>query len=101
MKAVPSLAIALGLLAGPATLMAIATPFPPVFNPVLPTSGMGFSRSDQLIQEQMRFNQQNQANVITPSIENTINNSEDVLLIEVDGQLLTPAEAQEKLLEQE
>ncbi|MDG2991758.1 hypothetical protein L3556_12580 [Candidatus Synechococcus calcipolaris G9] len=101
MKAVPSLAIALGLFAGPATLTAIATPFPPIFNPVLPTSGMGFGRGDQLLQEQMRFNQQNQANVINPSIENTINNSEDVLLIEVDGQLLTPAEAKKELLDQE
>lgn len=101
MKTFPSLVIALGLLGGPATLIAIATPFPPVFNPVLPTSGMGFGRNDQLLREQMRFEQQNQANVIhNPSLENTINNSDDVLRIEVDGQWLTPEDAQQQLIEE-
>ncbi|HIK36193.1 MULTISPECIES: hypothetical protein [unclassified Thermosynechococcus] len=76
-------------------LATLATPLPPIFNPISPTTAFELSEMNRLWQNQWRFKNRREASTtLQPS-------PGKVLQIEVDGQLLTPSQAQQLLLRQE
>ncbi|XFA73836.1 hypothetical protein RYO59_002090 [Thermosynechococcaceae cyanobacterium Okahandja] len=79
-----------------------AAPLPPVFNPISPTTGFESSQTTRMLQNEWRYDQRDRADAssaLTP--EQLANPSNNVLQIEVDGQLLTPSQAQQLLLRQQ
>jgi hypothetical protein len=76
-------------------LATLATPLPPLFNPISPTTGFASSEMNRLWQNQGRSKDHRQGSTtLQPS-------SDKVLQIELDGQRLTPSQAQQLLLRQE
>ncbi len=83
-------------------LAGFAAPLPPVFNPISPTTGFEASQTNRMLQDEWRYDQRDQvdtSSALTP--EQLANPSDSVLQIEVDGQLLTPSQAQQLLLRQQ
>ncbi len=76
-------------------LATLATPLPPIFNPISPTTGFESSEMNRLWQNQWRSKDRREASTTLQSA------SDKVLQIEVDGQLLTPSQAKQLLLRQE
>ncbi|BAY52018.1 hypothetical protein NIES2134_103810 [Thermostichus vulcanus NIES-2134] len=76
-------------------LVTLATPLSPIFNPISPTTGFESSEMNHLWQNQWPPKDRRKTNTtLQPS-------SDKVLQIELDGQLLTPSQAQQLLLRQE